>query len=66
MWAGTSHPAPGQYPHPLSQLSTEQLKQAKLEFENELKVLQTDQGIWNDITTFYIYGRKPINLLQNF
>ena len=66
MWAGTSHPAPGQYPHPLSKLSTEQLKQAKLEFENELKVLQTDQGIWNDITTFYIYGRKPINLLQKF
>lgn len=58
MWAGSSHPAPGQYPHPLSQLSTEQLNQAKLEFENELKALQTDQGIWNDITTFYIYGRK--------
>ncbi|GGA15230.1 hypothetical protein [Okeania sp. KiyG1] len=59
MWAGKYHPAPGQYPHPLSKLSTEQLNQAKLEFENELKSLQTDQGIWNDITTFYIYGRKP-------
>ncbi|NET24407.1 class I SAM-dependent methyltransferase [Okeania sp. SIO1I7] len=59
MWAGKSHPAPGQYPHPLSKLSTEELNQAKLEFENELKSLQTDQGIWNDITTFYIYGRKP-------
>jgi hypothetical protein len=35
------------------------LNQAKLEFENELEALQTDQGIWNDITTFYIYGRKP-------
>lgn len=58
MWAGNSHPAPGQYPPPLSQLSTEQLNQAKLEFDNELEALQTEQGIWNDITTFYIYGRK--------
>ncbi|MDY7004073.1 MAG: methyltransferase domain-containing protein [Cyanobacteriota bacterium] len=59
MWAGKYHPAPGQYPHPLSELSLEALNQAKLEFENELKALQTDQGIWNDITTFYIYARKP-------
>lgn len=58
MWAGNSHPAPGQYPPPLSQLSTEQLDRAKLEFEYELKALQSDRGIWNDITTFYIYGCK--------
>ncbi|MBW4662786.1 MAG: hypothetical protein KME01_01060 [Chroococcus sp. CMT-3BRIN-NPC107] len=56
---GSSHPAPGQYPPPLSQLSSEQLIQAKAEFEAELAALQTEQGIWNDITTFYIYGRKP-------
>ncbi|MGB3512259.1 MAG: hypothetical protein WBA93_24085 [Microcoleaceae cyanobacterium] len=43
MWSGIYHPAPGQYPHPLLQLSTEQLNQAKLEFENELKILETDQ-----------------------
>jgi ubiquinone/menaquinone biosynthesis C-methylase UbiE len=59
MWSGSFHPAPGQYPPPLSQLSTEQLKQAKLKFEKELETLQTERGIWNDITTFYIYGRKP-------
>ena len=58
MWTGNSHPAPGQYPPPFSHLSIEQLNQAKLEFENELETLQTDRGIWNDITTFYIYGRK--------
>ncbi|MGL4883155.1 MAG: class I SAM-dependent methyltransferase [Waterburya sp.] len=58
MWSGNSHPAPGQYPPPLSQLSTEQLNLAQQEFENELKALQTDKGIWNDITTFYIYGHK--------
>ena len=58
MWAGSSHPAPGQYPPPLSTLSTEQLAQAKAEFENELESLQTERGIWNDITTIYVFGRK--------
>ena len=33
MWAGNSHPAPGQYPPPLSQLTSEQLIEAKAEFE---------------------------------
>lgn len=59
MWAGSSHPAPGQYPPPLSQLSLEQLIQDKAEFEAELELIQTEQGIWNDITTFYVYGSKP-------
>jgi ubiquinone/menaquinone biosynthesis C-methylase UbiE len=60
MWAGRSHPAPGQFPNPLSQLSSEQLEQAKAEFDAELEALVTDQGIWNDILTFYALGRKPI------
>ena len=59
MWPGNSHPAPGQYPPPLSRLTSEQLIAAKAEFEVELAALQTEQGIWNDITTFYVYGRKP-------
>ena len=58
MWAGNSHPAPGQYPLPLLTLSNEQLAQAKAEFEAELEALQTEQGIWNDITTFYVFGHK--------
>ena len=58
MWAGNSHPAPGQYPPPLSTLSSEQLAQVKAEFEAELEALQTEQGIWNDITTFYVFGQK--------
>jgi hypothetical protein len=65
MWAGSSHPAPGQYPPPLSQLSSEQLAQAKIEFEAELEALQTEQGIWNDLTTFYVYGRKPATLIYH-
>jgi ubiquinone/menaquinone biosynthesis C-methylase UbiE len=42
----------------LSQLSLAQLITAKAEFEAELETLQTDQGIWDDLTTLYILGRK--------
>jgi ubiquinone/menaquinone biosynthesis C-methylase UbiE len=59
MWMGSEHPAPGQFPNPLSQLSSEQLEQAKAEFEAELEALVTEQGIWNDITIFYSFGQKP-------
>lgn len=45
----------------LSQLSSAQLAQAKTEFEAELEALQTEQGIWDDLTTLYILGRKPEN-----
>ncbi|ARV63201.1 methyltransferase [Nostocales cyanobacterium HT-58-2] len=66
MWTGSSHPAPGQFPHPLSQLSSEQLAQAKVEFEAELEVLKTEQGIWNDVTIFFTFGRKPADSLGFF
>ncbi|WP_392532493.1 class I SAM-dependent methyltransferase [Nostoc sp. C117] len=61
MWTGGSHPAPGQFPNPLSQLSSEQIQQVKAEFDAELETLVTEQGIWNDMTIFYTFGRKPIN-----
>jgi hypothetical protein len=43
----------------LPQLSSAQLAQAKADFEAELESLQTEQGIWDDLTTLYILGRKP-------
>ncbi|MEH2244202.1 class I SAM-dependent methyltransferase [Nostoc sp.] len=61
MWSGGSHPAPGQFPNPMNQLSSGQLEKLKAEFEAELAVLVTQQGIWNDITTFYTFGCKPID-----
>ncbi|MEH1836117.1 MAG: methyltransferase domain-containing protein [Nostoc sp.] len=61
MWSGGSHPAPGQFPNPMNQLSSGQLEKLKAEFEAELAVLVTQQGIWNDITTFYTFGRKPLS-----
>ena len=42
----------------LSQLSLDRLAIAKAEFEAELEKLQTDQGIWDDLTTLYVLARK--------
>lgn len=47
MWSGNGlYPVSGQFPNPLSQLSSEQLAQARVEFDTALKALQTEQGIW--------------------
>lgn len=57
----------GSFKHPLSrpieQLSPEQLEQAKTEYLAELEALVTDKGIWNDITTFFVLGRKGTGLI---
>jgi ubiquinone/menaquinone biosynthesis C-methylase UbiE len=45
----------------LSQLSSVQLAQAKADFEADLESLQTEEGIWDDLTTLYILGRKAKN-----
>lgn len=59
MWSGNgSSPTPGQYLNPLLKLTSEQLTQARVEFDRELEAIQTEQGIWNDITIFYAFGRK--------
>ncbi len=58
-WAGNSFPSPNQPANPFSQLSSVQLAEAKAEFETELKALQTESGIWDDLTTLYIIARKP-------
>ncbi|WP_009631592.1 class I SAM-dependent methyltransferase [Synechocystis sp. PCC 7509] len=61
MWlANGSSPVPGQYPNPLLKLTSEQLAQAKVEFNTQLEAIQTEQGIWNDITIFYAFGRKAV------
>ncbi|MCT7955115.1 class I SAM-dependent methyltransferase [Laspinema palackyanum] len=41
-------------------LNSEQLEAAKAQYLADLETLVTDKGIWNDITLFYIVGRKPI------
>jgi len=61
-WDGISAPAFVQSSHPLSQLSSEQLNQIKVEFDSELTALATNAGIWNDGTHFFAFGRKPANV----
>jgi ubiquinone/menaquinone biosynthesis C-methylase UbiE len=58
MWAINGNPAPGQFPHPLSLLSCAQQEQIHQEFDAAIEALVTPKGIWNDITTFFILGRR--------
>ncbi|NDJ21251.1 methyltransferase domain-containing protein [Nostoc sp. B(2019)] len=58
-WEGISRPPQGKYRNFSSKLSSEQLAQAKAEFEAKLEALQTDQGVWDELTTWYVIGRKP-------
>lgn len=57
-WVSLARPAPGQFPHPLSALTPGQLAAARAEYEREMEKRMTDAGIWNDMTTFYVYGEK--------
>ncbi|MBE9127683.1 MULTISPECIES: class I SAM-dependent methyltransferase [unclassified Coleofasciculus] len=54
-WKGTWLCSNG---HPLLHLPNEQIEQLKAEFKAEVEKLATYQGIWHDITTFFVIGRK--------
>ena len=58
LWVSASHPAPGQYPHPMAEMTPEQLIDAHADFERELEKLNSKYGIWNDMTTFHVFGVK--------
>jgi ubiquinone/menaquinone biosynthesis C-methylase UbiE len=60
-WEGVLRPSltsPKVSGNKLLQFSSAQLAQIKAEFNAELESLQTEQGIWDDLTTLYILGRK--------
>ena len=57
-WVFASHPAPGQFPHPMADMTAKQLSDSQSDFERELEKLNSEQGIWNDMTTFYVFGEK--------
>ncbi|MBD1833127.1 class I SAM-dependent methyltransferase [Cyanobacteria bacterium FACHB-472] len=44
--------------NPVLQMEPQKLKQFEAEYMAEVEVLATDQGIWNDITTFFVLARK--------
>jgi ubiquinone/menaquinone biosynthesis C-methylase UbiE len=58
-WVRLLNPAPGQYPHPLASVTAEQMAGARAEYEQEMERLNTDRGVWNDMTTFHVFGEKP-------
>ncbi|AKG21987.1 class I SAM-dependent methyltransferase [Calothrix sp. 336/3] len=49
--------------YPLSQIPSQKLAPMQAEFDKKIEKLVTEQGIWNEGTYFFIYGRKPINTL---
>jgi hypothetical protein len=60
-WARLLYPAPGQYPHPLARVTAEQMARVQADYDHELERLNTDRGVWNDMTTFHVFGEKPSN-----
>lgn len=44
---------------PLQQLSPVQLAQVQADYRAALTTLASDGQVWNDITTFFVWGRKP-------
>jgi ubiquinone/menaquinone biosynthesis C-methylase UbiE len=53
--------APGQYPHPLEGVSEETLRLAQQAYDAEVDKHATEEGVWHDMTQYYIYGQKPAN-----
>ncbi len=59
-WVGVSHPAPGQYPHPLSALLPAELDAAYADYIREMERRNGACGIRNDMTVFYVFGEKAL------
>jgi len=57
-WLGATHPAPGQFPQPMANMTALQVEGARQEFERRLEALNSAHGIWNDMTTYCAYAEK--------
>jgi len=57
-WIQPGDFAPGQYPHPIINVPTEVLHICQQEYEARIEKLNTDGGVWNDTTMYYIYAYK--------
>ncbi|MBR8835156.1 MAG: hypothetical protein DSM106950_14260 [Stigonema ocellatum SAG 48.90 = DSM 106950] len=42
----------------VKELPPERLEQLKAEYIAQVEATATDQGIWNDVTTFFVLGSK--------
>ena len=57
-WIQNEDFSPGQYPNPLINVPPEIVTQAQRDYEARIEELNTDKGVWNDLTMYYIYGVK--------
>lgn len=57
-WIHKNDFAPGQYPHPVSDVPSEILTQCQRDYEARIEELNTDKGVWNDVSMYYIYAHK--------
>ena len=57
-WIQKSDFVPGQHPHPVDNIPAEILRKCQREFEARIESLNSERGVWNDITMYYIYAFK--------
>jgi len=57
-WIQRDDFAPGQYPHPVRDVPPEILTQCQRDYETRIEELNTDKGVWNDVSMYYVYARK--------
>jgi ubiquinone/menaquinone biosynthesis C-methylase UbiE len=60
-WIDEDHYPIGQYPHPVTGVPPEVLEQARRDYDLEMERRNTDKGIWNNTTLYFVYGTKPIS-----
>ena len=57
-WIKEDDFSPGQYPNPLTNTSPDTVLQAQRDYEARIEELNTDEGVWNDISMYYVYAEK--------
>lgn len=57
-WISTDDFAPGQHPHPVSNVPLEIMTLCQNEYLARIEELNTDKGVWNDVTMYYVYAYK--------
>lgn len=57
-WLQTDFFLPGQYPNPLIDVPLDIVKQAQGDYDAIIDDLNTEKGVWNDISMYYVYARK--------
>ena len=57
-WVSIDDFAPGQHPHPVTNVPPDIMILCQLEYVARIEELNTDKGVWNDVTMYYVYAYK--------